>query len=359
MNIILKLIPDGRWSVESKIIRHGIPGFIKEMINMISTNQEGHRKRLRERFIKSGFSGFHDYEIVELLLTLGTPRKDCKQQAINILEKFKALQDVLEADPKELQEIKGIGAHNVFGLKLAKEIKRELLKDKTFKQPADKSVTTYEYLDKFTNKINRGDCIKLIKMIPDKAIDCIITDPPYGLKTKGIGNDNDLSLFYNILPDCHRVLKDDSFFITFFSIKHFPKLFKNNPFTYFWQFILYCPNGSVRSPIGFTKYMSCFIFKKGSPKLIKWKTDIFKDTPGKMVEPDEGFINHPTPKPKHFIKQIIEMTTMENALILDPFIGSGSTAVACKQLGRRFIGFEVNETYCSIANERLARVSNL
>jgi len=42
---------------------------------------EGHRKRLRQKFIKSGLKGFHDYEIVELLLSLGTPRKDCKQQA--------------------------------------------------------------------------------------------------------------------------------------------------------------------------------------------------------------------------------------------------------------------------------------
>ena len=62
-----------------------------------------------------------------------------------------------------------------------------------------------------------------------------------------------------------------------------------------------------------------------------------------MVEPDEGFINHPTPKPKHFIKEILQMTTNENDLILDPLIGSGSTAVACKQLNRRFIGFEVKK----------------
>ena len=44
-------------------------------------SREGHRKRLREKFIKSGLSGFHDYEIIELLLTLGTPRKDCKEIA--------------------------------------------------------------------------------------------------------------------------------------------------------------------------------------------------------------------------------------------------------------------------------------
>jgi DNA modification methylase len=103
-----------------------------------------------------------------------------------------------------------------------------------------------------------GDSLKLIKRLPDKSIDAIITDPPYGLSKKDIQNDNDLSTFYKILPECYRVLKDDKFFITFFSTKFLPKLFENNPFAYFWQIILYCPEGMVKSPIGITKYMSCF-----------------------------------------------------------------------------------------------------
>jgi len=74
-----------------------------------------------------------------------------------------------------------------------------------------------------------------------------------------------------------------------------------------------------------------------------------------MVEPDEGFINHPTPKPKHFIKEILQMMTNENDLVLDPLIGSGSTAVACKQLNRRFIGFEIKNEYCILANRRLEK----
>lgn len=220
-------------------------------------------------------------------------------------------------------------------------------------------VSKYQYPKDFINEIICGDCFELIKLIPDKEINCIVTDPPYGLNTKGITNDTDLSIFYNLLPECYRVLKEDSFFITFFSTKFLPKIFENNPFTYFWQFILYCPEGSVKSPIGFTKYMSCFIFKKGNPKLIKWKTDIFRDTPGKMVEPDEGFINHPTPKPKHFIKELLQMTTNENDLILDPLIGSGSTAVACKQLNRRFIGFEIKKDYCILARERLEKINRI
>ena len=58
---------------------------------------EGHRERLREKFLNSGLSGFHDYEVIELLLTLGTPRKDCKDAAKAALKRFKSLQGVLEA----------------------------------------------------------------------------------------------------------------------------------------------------------------------------------------------------------------------------------------------------------------------
>ncbi|MFW0859006.1 MAG: RadC family protein [Dehalococcoidia bacterium] len=100
---------------------------------------EGHRKRLREKFIRSGVSGFHDYEIVELLLALGTPRKDCKQQAKEAIRKFKTLRGVLEAPANELQEIEGIGPHNAFGIKLVQEVAREFLKEKILAKPICKS----------------------------------------------------------------------------------------------------------------------------------------------------------------------------------------------------------------------------
>ncbi|TET42060.1 MAG: JAB domain-containing protein, partial [Dehalococcoidia bacterium] len=100
---------------------------------------EGHRKRLREKFIKSGLAGFNDYEIIELLLSLGTPRKDCKQQAKEAIEKFKTLRGVLEAPPEELQQIDGIGAHSAFGIKLVQEVAREFLKEKIIDKPIYKS----------------------------------------------------------------------------------------------------------------------------------------------------------------------------------------------------------------------------
>ena len=99
----------------------------------------GHRKRLRERFIKSSLKGFHDYEIVELLLTLGSPRKDCKPQAKEAIKRFKTLRGVLEASSEELQQIGGIGSHSAFGIKLVQEVAREFLKQKVMDKPIYKS----------------------------------------------------------------------------------------------------------------------------------------------------------------------------------------------------------------------------
>jgi len=107
----------------------------------------GHRKRLRQRFIKSGLAGFHDYEIIELLLTLGSPRKDCKQQAKEAIKRFKTLQGVLSAPLEELQQIDGIGPHSAFGIKLVLEVAREFLKQKIVKKPIYKSAKDiFDYL---------------------------------------------------------------------------------------------------------------------------------------------------------------------------------------------------------------------
>ncbi|OGL40858.1 MAG: hypothetical protein A3C43_04095 [Candidatus Schekmanbacteria bacterium RIFCSPHIGHO2_02_FULL_38_11] len=110
-------------------------------------NSEGHRKRLRNKFLNSGLNSFHDYEIIELLLTLGTPRKDCKEPAKEAIKKFKSLRGVLEADLCELQEVKGIGHYNAFGIKLVKEVAEELLKEKVSEKPViTSSRDLFDYL---------------------------------------------------------------------------------------------------------------------------------------------------------------------------------------------------------------------
>jgi DNA repair protein RadC len=109
--------------------------------------KEGHRKRLREKFLKSGLEGFNDYEIIELLLSLGTPRRDCKQPAKEAIKRFHNLRGVLEAPAKELQKIDGIGAHNAFGIKLVQEVAREFLKSKILEKPFfSSSQEVFDYL---------------------------------------------------------------------------------------------------------------------------------------------------------------------------------------------------------------------
>ena len=115
---------------------------------VVSDNTIGHRKRLREKFLKSGLAGFHDYEIVELLLTLGSPRKDCKEPAKEAIKRFKTLQGVLSASIEELQEINGIGPVNAFGIKLMQEVAREFLKERIIHQPvlqSPKDIFDYLY----------------------------------------------------------------------------------------------------------------------------------------------------------------------------------------------------------------------
>ena len=102
----------------------------------VKEDAQGHRKRLRERFLKSGLDGFQDYEIVELLISLGKPRTDCKPQGKEAIRRFKSLRGVLEASPEDLQKIKGIGPHSIFGIKFMQAVASQFLKEKSL----DKSV---------------------------------------------------------------------------------------------------------------------------------------------------------------------------------------------------------------------------
>ncbi|QTA93526.1 RadC family protein [Desulfonema magnum] len=123
---------------------------------------KGHRKRLREKFLDSGLGGFLDYEVIELLLTLGTPRKDCKQAAKDALEKFKTFQAVFEASSEELQEIKGIGPSNLLGIKLIKAVADRYLEKKLIQRdPINNSKELFDYLYHNMRDRNR-ECFKVI-----------------------------------------------------------------------------------------------------------------------------------------------------------------------------------------------------
>lgn len=108
---------------------------------------EGHRKRLREKFLESGLDGFHDYEVVELLLTVATPRKDCKPAAKEAMTRFKSLAGVMEATPEALKRINGIGDVNVFGLRLIRAVCERYLKGKVIEADIIKNPSVlFDYL---------------------------------------------------------------------------------------------------------------------------------------------------------------------------------------------------------------------
>ena len=88
---------------------------------------EGHRQRLRDKFLAQGIEAFTDAEIIELLLTFGTPRSDCKEAARELLARFGSLPAVLDAAPVQLQQVKGVGPKNTFALHFIQGVARRYL----------------------------------------------------------------------------------------------------------------------------------------------------------------------------------------------------------------------------------------
>ena len=90
----------------------------------------GHRARLRDRFIEKGIAGFTDAEILELLLSFGTPRTDCKEPARELLKKFGSFAKVLEAPMNSMQQVKGVGPKNSFAIHFIHAVASHYLKER-------------------------------------------------------------------------------------------------------------------------------------------------------------------------------------------------------------------------------------
>ena len=107
----------------------------------------GHRQRLRDKFLAQGIESFTDSEIIELLLTFGTPRSDCKAAARAALERFKTLPAVLDAAPAQLQQIRGMGSKNIFALQFIQGVARRYLRQRIVgKQYVHSSRAVADYL---------------------------------------------------------------------------------------------------------------------------------------------------------------------------------------------------------------------
>ena len=213
------------------------------------------------------------------------------------------------------------------------------------------------------NKIYCEDCLEGMEKLPDNSIDLIITDPPYGdnigygRSNKEILNNEDETINYKMLDICYLKLKNDSNLYLFTNWKFVEKIRKyiidKTNFTI--RMMLVIVKNNFGMGYGFrNQYELCLVLEKGkvSYNLNNFSNVIF------MEHINHNGNTHPHQKGIEIIKKMLKHSSKENDIVLDCFMGSGTTAVACKELERNFIGFELSEEYCQIANKRLSQ-SNL
>lgn len=278
--------------------------------------------------------------------------------------------------------------------------------------------------------LRQGDCLELMKDIPDKSIDCILTDPPYlYLKNQKLDRPFDEEKYFN---EVNRILKDDGFIVLFgrgssfyrwntildslgfefkeeiiWNKKYTSTIF--NPIMRVHETVsLYSKNGKlniirvpyvemkqndinsiitdikrIKSALNNTKSLDAILLylKSGEINITKDKkykhnlsgiginrdraVETFNVIEKGLKEKSIIEVNsehfkslHPTQKPVRLLERILNIVSNENDVVLDTFMGSGSTGVACLNINRNFIGFEIDEEYFGIAKERIEEAQN-
>ncbi|GHU57185.1 hypothetical protein AGMMS49975_22160 [Clostridia bacterium] len=219
--------------------------------------------------------------------------------------------------------------------------------------------------------IYNSDCMTGMRKLPDDCIDLIVTDPPYIMESRGCGFIRNRNV--TALSEIQDAGLADGFDTAVFS--EFMRLMER-PNIYIW-----CAARQIPVCIDFfVNENGCkfdiIIWQKTNPMPLfsgKWLTDkeyclyfrkggycnpvTFDDARTVFTQPvnakDKNIYNHPTIKPLNIIETLIKNSSREGDVVLDPFMGSGTTALAAAKNNRRYIGFEINETYCKTATERV------
>ena len=216
------------------------------------------------------------------------------------------------------------------------------------------------------NKIYNGDCIDGMKHMPDESIDLIVTDPPYLINYKTsyrkdkahkfssyIENDDNPDIISQYIKECHRIMKPDTAMYMFCSFDKV-EFFKVELEKYFKvkNMIVWVKNnhtaGDLEAQFG-KQYELVFLVNKGR-SIINGKrlTDVWNF---KRV-PSDSLI-HQNQKPLALIEQCILKHSQEGDTVFDGFMGSGTTAEACINTNRNYLGFELDKDYYNVAQKRL------
>lgn len=222
-----------------------------------------------------------------------------------------------------------------------------------------------------TNKIYHGDCLEIMKEIPSCSIDMILTDIPYDAVSKN-GEDRakysgqlrnvnkgaaDILTFDigNFLIECTRVCKGSIYiFCSIEQLEGIHTFFKySNKKEWMARHCVWHKSNPSPSN-GQYNYLNSFenfVFAK------KRKTAFYGHCIHNVIQNPSGRAKvHPTQKPVKLFEQLLKNSTKESDIVLDPCLGSGTTAIACKNLSRNFIGIEKEQKYVEIANKRFLSV---
>lgn len=207
------------------------------------------------------------------------------------------------------------------------------------------------------NTIICGDCLEIMKDWPDNCVDLVLTDPPYGIgaanyKRGGTqhGNSCAKSKEYGLREWDNKPASKyqiDRLLVVSQNQIIFGGNYFQVPPSSCW-IVWNKDNGNncyADAELAWTSF-------KSAVRVVKWKWHGMLQEPGSAKE----MRVHPTQKPLGVMKWILERYSSPNDLILDPFCGSGTTCVAAKMLGRRYIGIDISEEYCEIAQRRLEAV---
>jgi len=208
------------------------------------------------------------------------------------------------------------------------------------------------------NRIIHGDSADILKSLPPASVDLVVTDPPYLVNYRDrtgrrIANDDSPDSVLSCFADLYRVMKPDSFCVCFYGWNTV------DLFLSAWKDAGFAPVGHIvwhkeyASRTGYlqARHEQAYLLAKGRPA-----------RPGKPlpdVQPWEYTGNkwHPTEKAVSVFRPLIESFSRPGDLVLDPFSGSGSSAVAAAFAGRDYLGIELEQKYCELARRRLSGVA--
>ena len=216
-------------------------------------------------------------------------------------------------------------------------------------------------------QLHNGDCIEILRGIPDQSIDLVVTDPPYTMTKRGkscrpnwMPNNMGDNVFSGDIPDpklwmseCYRVLKNQTHFYTFCNTNDIHRYLDAAKFAGFklHNIITMIKDTGMPNRWYLKNCELILFFRKGRAKPINdmtsrdWiKVCIPKQRDGKI---------HITQKPLSLIQKLVTNSSIEGETVLDLFMGSGTTGVACINTGRDFIGIEIDKKHYDNAVERI------